>query len=106
MAGIVLRVGGRRYELACRDGEETRLEALAAIVDAKAVEAGRALGTTNESRQLLMAALLLADDLGEAQAAAPSTTAESTEGLADALDTLAARVERLAGRLEKSGGAS
>ena len=101
MASVELRVGGRRYELACRDGEEAHLQRLAAIIDAKATDAGRGLGTTNEARQLLMAALLLADDLVEARATGGG---ESTDGLAEALETLAARVETLTDALEKSGG--
>ena len=101
MASVELRVGGRRYELACRDGEEEHLAQLAQLVDAKATEAGRALGTTNEARQLLLAALLLADDLAEAPR---PNGRESTDGLAEALETLATRVETLADTLEKAPG--
>lgn len=97
MAQVTLRVGGRRYDLACRDGDEAHLEALATAVDARVADAGRALGTTNEGRQLLMAALLLADDLAELRAGAPD---DPTEGLAEALETLAGRLESLAARLE------
>lgn len=102
MASVTLRIGGRRYELACRDGEEAHLERLAAIVDAKAVAAGRGLGTTNEARQLLLIALLLADDLVETRRG----SGESTDGLAEALVTLAARIETLAETLEKDAAAS
>lgn len=109
MALVALSVGGRRYELHCRDGEEAHLERLAAEVDGKMASAGRALGTTNEARQLLLAALLLADDLLARPATPPSDTSapplpaeDATEGLAEALDLLAARVEKLAETLEQS----
>jgi cell division protein ZapA len=109
MALVTLQVGGRRYELHCRDGEEAHLERLAAQVDGKMARAGRALGSTNEARQLLLAALLLADDLLERPPAAadPSPpTEDATEGLADALDLLPARVEKLGKMLEESGAPS
>ena len=99
MASVTLTVSGRRYELACRDGEEKHLQSLAALVDARAADAARALGPTNEARQLLFAALLLADDLAEARRAPDAE--DPTEGLAEALETLAARVEKMAETLEK-----
>lgn len=103
MAQAVLRVGGRRYDLACRAGEEAHFERLAALVDAKAVEAERAVGGGNEARQLLLAALLLADDLIEARNdAAPSADPET----AARLEALAARIEKLAATLEKDVAAS
>jgi len=106
MAMVSLLVGGRRYELHCRDGEEPHLQRLAEQVDGKMASAGRALGTTNEARQLLLAALLLADDLLARPAPLPAEPAppaaeDATEGLAEALDQLAARVEKLAEALEE-----
>lgn len=107
MALVTLVVGGRRYELACRDGEEAHLQRLAALVDARIGQTGRSLGATNEARQLLLAALVLADDLIERDARpAPPLADDPTEGLAEALDTLATRVEKLADALEMSAEAS
>jgi cell division protein ZapA len=100
MAQVALSVGGRRYELACRDGEEPHLEALARMVDAKAADAARAVGSANEPRQLLLAALLLADELSELRAGAPDPERASTAG---ALVALAERIEALAERLENGG---
>ena len=62
MANIDVEVGGRRYDVACRDGEEEHLRSVAAIVDRKAQDAAAALGSLSETRQLLFAALLLADE--------------------------------------------
>lgn len=88
MATVSLVVAGRRYDLACREGEEARFEALAAIVDDRAQRAAQAMGGLTEPRQLLLAALLLADSLDEAQSAAPR------------IEALAAKLESLADRLE------
>jgi cell division protein ZapA len=101
MAQVLLQIGGRRYDLACRDGEQARLEALAAVVDAKAQQAAQAVGGVNEARQLMLAALLLADELEEARAGRPVT---SDPDLAAALEAIADRIEMLAARLEKGGG--
>jgi len=55
MAQVKLIVGGRTYDLACRDGEEPRLEMLAQMLDSKARDAGQLVGSANETRQLLLA---------------------------------------------------
>lgn len=98
MADVTLEIGGRRYDVTCRDGEEPHLRRLAELVDAKAGQARAAVGGVNEVRQLLLAALLLADELLEARGgAAPAAVDPAT---ADAIERLAARAERLAERLE------
>lgn len=97
MAQVRLHVGGRSYDLACRDGEEPRLEMLASMLDAKARDAEHVVGSTNEARQLLLAGLLLADELSDLRAGAPDPGKGS---LARVLDQLAERIELLAERLE------
>ena len=97
MATIDIEVAGRRYSVACRDGEEQHLRSVAALVDRKAEDAAAALGSLSESRQLLFAALLLGDELKERQSGIARTEDPDT---ADALERVAARLESLAGRLE------
>ena len=106
MAQIEVEVASRRYTVACRDGEEEHLRALAALVDRRAHDAASALGSLSESRQLLFASLLLADDLNDRQDGVPAAAAQAAADprVADALERLAERVESLAERLEKSGG--
>ncbi len=97
MAQVTLNVGGRVYDLACRDGEEPRLEMLAQMLDAKARDAVEVVGNTNEARQLLLAGLLMADELSDVRAGAPDP---GKEALTRTIDQLAARIELLAQRLE------
>jgi cell division protein ZapA len=81
--------------------------ALARLVDRKAKDAAGALGTLSESRQLLFASLLLADELKEHRSGqAPALPAELDPAMVDALERLAARVESLAEQLERSAPAS
>ena len=106
MADVRLSIGGRHYVVTCADGEEDRLQALGALVDEKAQEAGGA--GLNESRALLFSALLLADKLYDgvspAKISAESNARQDDAALdqaAVALEKLADRVERLADRLEQ-----
>jgi len=104
VANVELEIASRLYSVACRDGEEAHLRALAAIIDRKAREAAAAVGSMGEARALLFASLLLADELQEARAGAPARPASDPEEdrlVAEALESLASRVEALAERLEK-----
>jgi cell division protein ZapA len=61
MPEIQVSVGGRDYEVACQEGEETFLRSAAAMLDAEAAVLGAQAQRLPESRVLLMAGLMLAD---------------------------------------------
>lgn len=107
MATIEVEIASRRYAVACRDGEENHLRLVAEIVDKRARDAGEALGSLSEARQLLFASLLLADDLKEREAGIePGATSKKPAydpAVANALEKLAERMEMLANRLETDG---
>ena len=109
MASVDLEIAGRRYAIACRDGEEEHLREVGAIIDKKAQDAAGALGKLSENRQLLFASLLLADELKEKREASASSSAdaapaaEADPAIAEALERLAERMESLAERLESAG---
>ena len=100
MAEVELLVGGRHYSIACRDGGEDHLRAIAAHVDRKAAEAKSAVGDVNETRQLLFAALLLADEIAENAGSTPPSPTDPR--IADALAQLANRIEAVADTLERA----
>jgi cell division protein ZapA len=103
MASIDIDVAGRSYNVSCRDGEEDHLRSLAAIVNKRAEDAAEALGGLTEARQLLFAALLIADDLKDARAGAglPDPTPPAPDpAVAEALERIAGRLESLAATLE------
>lgn len=102
MAQVTLSIAGRDYAVACSDGEEPRLKQLGAIIDAKAREAGAGAPGMTESRVLLYAALLIADDFHEARSGG-TPGAEPTGEAAEAVHRLAERVAALAERLEAAG---
>ena len=100
MAEVNLTIAGRSYQVGCRAGEEENLVAAARMVDAKSREALSGLGTLSESRQLLFAALLLADQLLEKPGAATAIAIDPE--LAPRIEALAGRIESLARSLEES----
>lgn len=109
MAQVTLDIAGRRYELTVREGQEAHFRSLGAIVDTKVRAVSAAMGTINESRQLLMAALLMADEIGGEPAApppapAPIASQPSVDEVAVVrhIDALSDRIERLAQKLEMS----
>jgi cell division protein ZapA len=99
MAQVDLIIAGRPYQIACREGEEENLKAAARLVDAKSREALSGLGTLSESRQLLFASLLLADQLVEGRIeAAPAAEPDPIVG--QRVAAIAERLEALANSLE------
>jgi cell division protein ZapA len=63
MAQVTLRINGYAYTLGCQDGEEKHLEAMGAEVSSRIDGVRAAAGPSGESRMLVMAALLMADDI-------------------------------------------
>jgi cell division protein ZapA len=100
MANIDIEIAGRRYNVACANGEEDHLRSVAALVDRRARDATQALGSLTEARHLLYAALLLADDVKEARAGSGLAEPDPDPEVAEALEGLAGRIEKLADRLE------
>ena len=97
MANIDVEIAGRRYDVACRDGEEEHLRSVAADGrPARRRTPPPALGSLTETRQLLFAALLIADDIKEIRAGAgmPDPAPPPPDpAVAEALERLAARIE-------------
>jgi cell division protein ZapA len=111
---VNVMVNGRAYTIACDDGEEDHLKELAGHVDAKAREVLASVGQVGDTRMLLMAALLMADehhdmtaklaegeqpaDAGEKQRLraeqAESSAADMMESAAKKLEDIAARLAR------------
>src|SRR5262249_46996963 len=69
MGQVAVTLYGRSYRFDCGDGEEARLGELAAYVKGRVEELSRQFGNAGEERMLLMAALLIADELWDARAA-------------------------------------
>ena len=101
MAQVEVTVNGRNYRIACDDGQEDHLIELAGFVDRKVAELVSAVGQVGDARLLVMASLLIADELSETYAALKegqgAASVEAHE--AEIANRLAERIERIAARL-------
>ena len=97
MSNVTLEIGGRKFTVACAEGEEQHIAMLGRTIDAKLAGIPH-IANQSEARTLLFAALLLADENHELEqgkpAAAPAPDiAEPLEALAEKLEALAMRPE-------------
>jgi cell division protein ZapA len=99
MSNVTLELGGRSYVVACADGQEAHILGLGKAIDAKL--AGMAnLAGQSETRTLLFAALLMADECHEAKQKGAPVATQDDPALAEALEKIAGRLEGCAARLE------
>jgi cell division protein ZapA len=68
MAQVAITLNDRTYRLVCDDGEEDRLVELAGYVKARVERLRAELGHVGDERLMLMAALMIADELFDARA--------------------------------------
>ena len=114
MGQVVVKVNGRDFTLSCTDGQEPRTRRLAQYVDAKVGDFSKSLGQVGEARLILLAALVIADELSDANealaqerarggltgAGAPDDSA--TQAAASGIRTAAHRIESIAASIETS----
>lgn len=98
MAQVTLRINGFSYVLGCGEGEEDHLLAMAAEVDKRIESIKAQAGQSGEARMLVMAALMMADDLYELKQ--QSGGAKSDPRLGRRLSRMAKRAEDIASDLE------
>ena len=107
MSNVALEIGGRAFSVASADGEEEHIKLLGRRIDDKLRAMGGASGQS-ESRMLLFAALLLADEIHEMTergvAPVPKNDGPELERIARIVEDAAARVENLAATLESAAG--
>jgi len=105
MPQVTVTVNGHPYAVACDAGEEHRIRELARAVEAKVASFVQQAPRAGEARLLVLAAIMLADELAEANDAlrrlnARAAASADDPALADGIDRLARRIEAVAQRLE------
>jgi cell division protein ZapA len=113
MPQVLLTINGHRYSMACDDGQEDRIRQLGQYIDTKIAGFVKQSGNVGEGRLLLMAGLVIADELAEATealrrernrpgnaSAAKDRDAATESVVAASIENLAARIEAVAERLE------
>ena len=110
MGQVSLTINGRPFAVTCDDGQEARIRRLGQYVDAKVGEFVKSVGQVGEARLLLLAALVIADELADANEALRSQrngahdpeASAAVDAAANSVHSMAQRVEALAARLETS----
>ena len=109
MAELDVSINGRSYRIACEDGEEDRLIQLSEHLDRHASKLSQSIGEIGEARLILMAGLLVGDELivaldridelREELASANMGIVNNGEH-SEAINQAASRIEELAGRIK------
>ena len=66
MGQVNATIAGRQFRLACEDGQEDHLQALAKDIDQRIADLRAKFGEIGDTRLTVMAALTVADELSEA----------------------------------------
>lgn len=106
MAQVDVSVNGQSYRIACEDGQEDRLVDLAAMVNEKVIGLVNQIGQVGSNRLLVMAALIIADELvdlkneaGSSQELEDNTNQQDT---VLALQEITKRIENIADQVEQA----
>jgi cell division protein ZapA len=124
MAEVSVTINGRQFRMACEDGQEDHLMELARELDARIEGLRTRFGEVGDTRLTVMAALTVADELGEmsarlkrleeelaglrdAHVASSDRTSITQTAIAAALTEAAERIESVTRRLNQTiGGGS
>ena len=114
MGQVAITINGRSYDIACDDGQEEHLARLGLYLDQKVAELVGNVGQVGDARLMVMASLLIADELADAYDELAEAKEAHQDGTlhngADAperagavqqsLERLTRRIEDVAARLE------
>ncbi len=120
MGQVTVTINSRQFRMACEDGQEEHLAALANELDARIAELRKKFGEIGDTRLTIMAALTIADELldhgkklarFEAEIAALKAAGASADDRSQsvqveviaAFNRAAERIESIAKRLNQAG---
>ncbi|NQW01402.1 MAG: cell division protein ZapA [Rhodospirillales bacterium] len=102
MGQVSVEINGRKYQIACDDGQEAHLTRLGSYINNRVEELIAAVGQIGDARLLVMVSLLVADELSDAYS--ELDVARSADDGANARltaeDKLSARIDGLSSRIE------
>ena len=119
MAQVSVTINGRRFNMACEDGQEDHLTALAREFDTRIEGLRSKFGEIGDTRLTVMAALTAADELSEisvrvkrleeelavgksARVTAAERSKDAEAAVASALEAAADRIEGLANKINRT----
>ena len=98
MAQVTVTVNGRDYDVACDDGEEERLIKLGATLNDRIKKIITVSGQIDDARLLVMASLLLADELSDVYSELDEV--RSSDALVNSDETISLNIEEATKRIE------
>ena len=111
MSEVNITMNGRSFGIFCEDGQEQRVTDLSHYVDARLKDIAKTGAAASESHLLVLAALLLADEVFDLRTdieainqnlAAAQANENDEAAVIRAIDDLAGRIERIAGRIRNA----
>ena len=97
MAQVDITVNNQNFLIACEDGQEDRLMDLSKIVDDKVGELAAQVGQVGQTRLLVMAALVIADELVDLRETVKLPPVQNSDDKAVAcIQELSKRIEKIA----------
>ncbi|MFC3703663.1 cell division protein ZapA [Devosia honganensis] len=105
MPEVNVEINGRKYRMACEEGQQARLIGLAQRFDAQVEGLKSAVGEIGDNRLTVMAGISVLDELSQAErriAALEAQVAELTEAGQALAEELEAVEARFAGKLEEA----
>jgi cell division protein ZapA len=112
MAQVNVTISGRKYRMACDDGQEEELARLGHELDGRIANLRKSFGEIGDMRLTVMAAMILTEELSEASrrlnhaeaelAALRKASATAQEGAESAQADVAAAFNAAAERIEKA----
>ena len=109
MAVVDLTVNGRVFQVACDDGQEDHLIGLASQIDKRVQSLASTMGQVGDARLILMAGLLVADELSESVEMADELDSklklnqkEQEEKVIKIFENATSRITNIAAEVEKA----
>jgi cell division protein ZapA len=109
MPTVDVTVNGRHHAVQCGDGEEVRVRRLASYIDKRVADLAKGQAQAGDTRLLLMASLLIADELSDAldeikrlQSVVDQRVREVEKSSAAVVERVAQQLDAIAARLEKA----
>ena len=106
MAQVDVEVNGKTFRIACEDGQEERLIDLASMVNEKISDLADQVGQVGQHRLLVMAALVIADELVDLRNVSKNLVDDATNNgdneLTAFLEHVTKRIENIADQVDKA----
>jgi len=103
MAQVAITVNGRTFQVACDDGQEKHLQDLAKYLNTKVDALASQVGQIGDLRLMLMASLMITDELHDAKAQIKSGGGKPADDskVTAMLSTISKRLSGLADKAEE-----